>query len=213
MAEESIRAFYDKARHHGIRWALKRLWFVFLRKTIRYEDSTIIFYEIDGKAMPPIHAKLEGITYAWVPDKDQDQIAALKDAQLNADLIKHHFENNGRCLGAYHNERLVGYGWVFTDYFHFPYFDYILRMKANTVYVGVTYVTPEYRGNGIQPALFYELCYRLLAENYRYGLGSAIKDNLSSRRGIEKSGPQPYGSLRVKKLFGKVIKKIETPIG
>ena len=213
MAEESIRAFYEKAKHHGMLWTLKRLWFVLLRKTVHYEDSTIIFYEIDGKMMPPIHARLEGMTYAWVPEKDQDQVVALKDAQLNAGLIKDHFKNNGRCIGAYHNGRLVGYGWVFIDYFYFPFFDYTLRMKNDTVYVGATYVIPEYRGNGIQPGLFYELCRLLLEENYRYGLGSAIKDNLSSRRGIEKSGPQPYASLRVKKLFGRVITRTETSVG
>ncbi|MBU0993171.1 MAG: GNAT family N-acetyltransferase [Proteobacteria bacterium] len=212
MAEESLRMFYEKARHHGMAWALKRTFFVLMRKVFRYDDSTLILYQIDGQLMPPIPAKIDGITCCWVPEKDKDQILALKDAQLNDELLNDHFRKNGRCLGAYLDGRLIGYIWVFFRFFHFPFFDYTVQLKNNEVYCGINYVIPEYRGNMIQSALFSELCRLLLEENYRFGFGSVIKDNLSSRRGVEKAGPQAYYSIRVKKLFNRIISKTETAI-
>lgn len=212
VEKSSFSIFFEKAKHHGLIWAIRRIFLNILSKVFQYDDMTLVLYEVSIKLMPKVAPKIDGVIFAWVTEQEREKILGLRDAQLSNELVEYYFKNNGRCLGAFLNGRLIGYSWMYTRSFHFMSFDYVLKLKNNECYCGIQYVLPEYRGMLLQPAMLSELSRLMLAENYDTGYGSAMKDNLSSHRGIVKAGPKPYYSLRVKKLFKKVISRTETAV-
>ena len=78
----------------------------------------------------------------------------------------------------------------------------LLRLGEKECEIKFCLTLPELRGQGLYPAAL-QMAQRYLKESgYERCFICVKKDNLSSIRGIEKSGVQLVGKMRLRKLFG-----------
>jgi RimJ/RimL family protein N-acetyltransferase len=77
-----------------------------------------------------------------------------------------------------------------------------LRLAANECEIMFCLTLPEYRGRGLYPSALIAIQRYLGAQGYRRCFICVRDDNVSSIRGIEKSGFTLVGSTRFRKLFG-----------
>jgi len=86
-----------------------------------------------------------------------------------------------------------------------------LRLRAGECEIMFCLTLPEYRGRGLYPSALRAIQRYLGAQGYRRCFICVRDDNLSSIRGIEKSGFRLAGATRFRKAFGfQVSRRLDT---
>lgn len=114
------------------------------------------------------------------------------------------FERGDRCLLQFDGDTLVGYGWIAASPlvelvrgFHF-------NMPDNTVYNYKGFTTPAYRGKGLQPLRHLKLLEHVKSTGQHRLFCYVDQMNLSSLKGLKKSGYKKVGALRCVEKKGEV---------
>ncbi len=202
---QSLEQYFNKAKHNGIKWAAGDILKRFFEKVFRIKDNNLIIYDANLAEMPLFDSKLKGVEFKWIPSEDKSTVLALDDWQLGEKKYDEYIGNGSECLGAFYQGTLVAYTWAHFEKFEFSSFKYTLHMKDNEAYAGPDFVAPEYRGNGLQPAILTHAAAEMLKKNYDIGLGSIMQNNLASKRGVAKAGPKPIREIRVVRFYKYIV--------
>ena len=177
---------------------------------MRISDHTLVIYgnKVDG--IPVLDAKID-VRFDWVSEAERDQILQLGFVELDQEKIERYYQQGARCFGAFHQDRLIAYLWVFFSDFEFVTMDYTIRIAPHEFYAGYDYVDPHYRGQRIHEALLSRMIAWTRENGYRFGYGSVLKDNLSSHKGVSKVA-KPIHEVRVVKIGKRTLHQKVTSV-
>lgn len=168
------------------------------------KSCRILLFELTTpRPTPEIIRAAEGHTFRFATIEDirayhKDPAWDIKDTDVSA------FERGDRCLLQLDGDILVGYAWLaasplveLTWGFHF-------NMPDDTVYNYKGFTAPAYRGKGFQPLRHLKLLEHVKGTGQRHLFSYVDQMNLSSLKGLKKSGYMKIGVLRCVRKQGKV---------
>jgi hypothetical protein len=106
------------------------------------------------------------------------------------------FDNGARCLLQLDGEELVGYAWIASSNEITISWGFLFKMSDETVYNYNGYTSPKYRGKGFQPLRHLKLLELTKTEGKKQLIGYVNQLNLSSQKGVRKSGYYKVGALK-----------------
>lgn len=110
------------------------------------------------------------------------------------------FDEGGRLFALQrHDGELVSFGWAKRGRaFHVGEIGRVVELRSETWWIWSCFTPAEYRGMGYYPALLVGIRARL---HYAPAVIYCLRENIASRRGIEKAGFVPAFSIRRHRLF------------
>lgn len=122
------------------------------------------------------------LTFKKITEDNLEEVAALRGFTRLREFKKMLKQNCCLGIAAYSNEEIVGYGWLKYK----GCYDKFYNIKNNIGYLSSFYVTPDYRGYSIYPAI---ISYLILNSKYIQIFKISIdKRNKSSINGALKIG-------------------------
>jgi GNAT superfamily N-acetyltransferase len=122
---------------------------------------------------------------------------------LNASTIAARSERGDRIFVAHHQGILVAYLFATTNECEIGEIDDLLDVEQNEVYLYDAYTRPVFRGKGIYPHLITKAAEYFKSESYERAMIFSTQDNLSSNRGIDRSGFELYATVHYRNLLGR----------
>lgn len=194
--------FTNKIKQNGIRWVLNIMWALIVNLVFR--KRTLLILEKDLDKIDLAEAKINP-EYKLISRNDIIKILNLK--HLKEGILNEYLENKSKCLGAFWNDRVIGYCWVHFRKYYFPFFDYYLKIKDKEAYIGPAFVDPEFRGKRLYGALMSRLFVNLKKNGCLLVYGSVWDTNIASIKGVKKIGFLPVNYIKVIRIFKKIVYK------
>ena len=116
-------------------------------------------------------------------------------------------QNKSRLFVAYIGNEPAGYAWIHYHSYHFAG-NYNFKIEKDEYWIGPSFVKKEFRGKGLQKALTQ---YRLSQIKNGIVYTSVSNGNIASNKCMKRNDFELIGTVTIKTLFGKEIKKIITP--
>ena len=114
------------------------------------------------------------------------------------------FERGDRCLLQFDGDTLVGYAWLAASSLVELTWGFHFNMSDDTVYNYKGFTAPAYRGKGFQPLRHLKLLEYVRGTGQHRLFAYVDQMNLSSLKGLKKSGYKKAGVLRCVKNQGKL---------
>ena len=183
---------------------LKGLFIKFIRLRIKvYRSGAILILRRYLNEIPPKKLKLN-VSFKALGKQNIDEINTL--GFLKTQTVNEYLLNGSKCLGAYFEDNLVAYTWVHYNDYYFPFFDYNFTYKG-VPYLGPDFVSPDYRGYGIQVALSTEVYKQLLDEGFEYVYSSVWPTNTKSIGNLKLVGYKPIKLVKAIRLLNRLVYK------
>jgi GNAT superfamily N-acetyltransferase len=121
--------------------------------------------------------------------------------------IKNRFNNQELCLGAFYDNKLVGYHWCCFKDIYYPTFNYHHKLDDFSASLGPVFVDPDYRGNNIRTALETQWFLYLADHGYKYCETIIWAYNKASLKVIDKVEYKALRKITTIKLFNRFVLK------
>lgn len=188
----------------AIRWLLKNHGFLSIfiytaRKWVwsRNNNSCRLFLFILDKPKPNAKSiqNSEGHIFRFATLEDLEIMHNENDYEISRDDITA-FKNGDRCLLQLDGKKLTGYSWIASSQLVEIIWGFHFNMPDDTVYNYKGYTSPEYRGKGFQSLRHLKLLEHVQSTGQYQLFGFVDHLNLSSLKGVNKSGYRKIGVLR-----------------
>jgi GNAT superfamily N-acetyltransferase len=127
------------------------------------------------------------IRMEWLLPEGVGEYRTMRPATDPKELLSR-LESRQRCLLGRWNGRLVGAMWVVGRSARIEYLEYELPLPSATVYLCEAYTDPQFRGQGIAPALSNELLRRCREEGTQMAIRATLPENHAALRAHAKNG-------------------------
>lgn len=187
---------------------LQRAWLVLREEGVRSFWFKLLgdlgyrrLYLLQGSLTEPI-APLPAalpITFDWLKPSELGEYMAMqpeRTKQLFADRLA----RGHRCLTVRSHGRLVGGMWAAQQHAWIAYLEREVPLGDGEVYAFDAFTLPEFRGQGIAPALSTELIRRSQAAGCRRAIRATSPENQPALRAHAKAGFHPYARIGYVKL-------------
>lgn len=166
----------------------------------RAENSCRIFlFELSTpRSTPQSFHDAEGHTFRFATAEDvrtyhADPAWNIRDRDVLA------FERGDRCLLQFDGDTLVGFAWIAASHLVEIMWGFHFNMADDTVYNYHSFTAPAYRGKGFQALRHLKLLEHVKETGQRRLFAYVDQMNLSSLKGVRKSGYKRIGVLRCAK--------------
>lgn len=121
---------------------------------------------------------------------------------LQASVIARRMARGARLFVAFHEDTPAGYLFAATEDCRVGEIDDWLRVEENEVYLYAAYTGPRFRGRRIYPHLVTRASDHFKGLSYEYAMIFSTGENVSSQKGIERSGFRLYEKVHYQNLLG-----------
>lgn len=175
-----------------------RLW------SLIYKKAILLVVVKKLESVPCIQAPGLPIECRFLDHSYIRQISGLNG--LSIERIAEFYAQGSSCLGAFYQDKLVGFSWCHHSNHHFPFFSYCLEV-AGGVYIGPDYVAADFRGHRIHGYLLTMMCQHLYQGGYRVVWSSVLRNNHASIKGLRSAGFLPHQQIEVTRIFKSMARK------
>lgn len=171
-----------------------------LRKTIGFIWGTEIIYECLLK-MPieEIEPKIKVTIRAAVED-DLDKFKGMVN-ERKIKLFRKRFKKDRICFIALDQEKIAYFGWISFDDEYESIFQIRVKVNHKEAYWFDCHTMPQYRYNGLHSAITAKALIHLNDKGCKKVLTHVMKDNIYSRKALEKVGFKEKRMVTLIKLF------------
>jgi GNAT superfamily N-acetyltransferase len=134
------------------------------------------------------------IRMEWLLPEGVGEYRTMRPA-ADPKALLNRLESHQRCLLARLNERLVGAMWVVGHSARIQYLGCELPLPSATVYLCEAYTDPQFRGQGITPALSNELLRCCREEGTQMAIRATLPENHAALRAHAKNGFEVYSLM------------------
>lgn len=205
MAGTIIRRALDTFRAEGLRgvWRKTQSRFSWLYKRLSmkpvYRRALVMWLPLTDD-LPIIEPKIP-VTFEELTESAFDELISVRP-YLTKERILLRLEAGHRCYVARFNGRIVHSRFVAVEKAYAIYLRTAIPLSPHEVYFYDAYTVPEYRGNGICPAVARFVGGEMRQLGYRQAVAFILPDNHPSLRVWFKLGGQKKGYIGFVELFG-----------
>lgn len=209
--QDKLSKIYLLFKRHGLKGLI-----VYLFRLVFFGGSTdkncriFLFQLTTPQPTPDSIRAAEGHTFRFATTEDILTYSADPVWDIrNNDVLA--FEKGDRCLLQLDGDALVGYAWLAASALVELTWGFHFNMAEDTVYNYKGFTAPAYRGKGFQPLRHLKLLEYVKSTGQHRLFSYVDQMNLSSLKGLKKSGYEKIGVLRCAKKNNQVKFILQAP--
>ncbi len=169
-----------------------------------FRYQTIILYDVDLKDRATCSPRAGELSFRKIGGAGDRYFGELLHAFPGNDFDERIKEPSGEGYMAFYGEKIAGYAWITYKEFYMDELNYAYPLREDEFFIYDCFVSPEFRGRGIYPAMLQAILRDYRVEGaYRRACIGVSSANRGSRRGVIKAGFREYSRITYRRWFGR----------